>query len=36
MRAAISDKDTERQHLGCQCFNAILHGSEGGFAIASA
>jgi hypothetical protein len=36
MRAAISDEDAERLHLGSQRFNAILHGSEGGFAIASA
>jgi hypothetical protein len=35
MRAAISDENAERLHLGSQRFNAILHGSEGGFAIAS-
>ncbi len=36
MRAAISDADAERLYLGSQRFNAILQGSERGFAIASA
>jgi radical SAM superfamily enzyme YgiQ (UPF0313 family) len=36
MRAVISDEDAERLYLGSQRFNAILHGSERGFAIASA
>jgi radical SAM superfamily enzyme YgiQ (UPF0313 family) len=36
MRAAISDEDAERRYLASQRFNAVLHGSEGGFAIATA
>jgi radical SAM superfamily enzyme YgiQ (UPF0313 family) len=36
MRAAISDEDAELLYLGSRRFNAILHGSERGFAIASA
>jgi radical SAM superfamily enzyme YgiQ (UPF0313 family) len=36
MRAAISDEDAERLYLGNRRFNAILHGSERGFAIATA
>ncbi len=36
MRAAIFDEDAERLYLGSQRFNAILQGSERGFAIASA
>lgn len=35
MRAAISDEEAERLYSGGRCFNAVLHGSEGGFAIAS-
>jgi radical SAM superfamily enzyme YgiQ (UPF0313 family) len=36
MRAAISDEDAERLYFGSRRFNAVLHSSEGGFAIASA